>query len=79
MTFFLIPPITTISPSATKSFVTISILLIGGSSDDVVLLGVSLFTLILSNTFPSPIILGVTSSFNAASLKEVEVVPSDVV
>ncbi|SVD58854.1 uncharacterized protein METZ01_LOCUS411708, partial [marine metagenome] len=27
--FFLIPPITTISPSATSNFVTISILLIG--------------------------------------------------
>ena len=28
---------------------------------------------------PSPMMLGVTSNFNAASLKDVEVVPSDVV
>ena len=67
------------SPSATKSLVTISILLIGGSSEAAALLGVSLLTFIVSRTFPSPIILGVTSNFSAASLKEVDVVPSDVV
>ena len=33
----------------------------------------------VNNTFPSPMMLGVTSNFNAASLNEVEVVPSDVV
>ena len=77
--FFLIPPITTISPSATNNFVTISILLIGGSSPPADLFGVSLFTLIVRRTLPSPIILGVTSNFNAASLNDVEVVPSDVV
>jgi hypothetical protein len=79
ITFFFIPPITTISPSATSSLVTISILLIGGSSDSAALFGVSLFTLMLKSTFPSPIMLGVTSNFNAASLNDVVVVPSDVV
>ena len=33
----------------------------------------------LNKTFPSPIMLGVTSNFNAASLNDVVVVPSDVV
>ena len=56
-----------------------NILLIGGSSDAAALFGVSLFTLIVNKTFPSPIMLGVTSNFKAASLNDVEVVPSDVV
>ena len=68
--FFLIPPITTISPSAINNFVLISILLIAGSPG-LDLLGVSLLTWISRRTFPSPIILGVTVIFNAASLKEV--------
>ena len=73
--FFLIPPITTISPSAINSFVDISILLIGGSPATV-LLTESLFTWTSSNTFPSPIILGVTVNFKAASLNDVSA-PSD--
>ena len=75
--FDLIPPITTISPSAINSFVIISILEIGGSFSDTS--ASSLFTWISNKTFPSPIILGVTCNFSAASLNEVEVVPSDVV
>ena len=68
--FFLIPPITTISPSAIKSLVEISILLIGGSPATV-LFTESLFTWTSKSTLPSPIILGVTVSLRAASLNEV--------
>ena len=64
--FFLIPPITTMSPSAIKSFVFISILLIPGVPG-VDLFGVSLVTTICNITFPSPIIFGVTVSFKFAS------------
>ena len=39
----------------------------------------SLFTFISNNTFPSPIMLGVTVNDKAASLNEVVVVPSAVV
>ena len=77
--FFLIPPITTISPSLTKSFVTIELVLIPGSSEPATSTGESLFTLISNNTFPSPIMLGVTVNDNAASLNAVVVVPSAVV
>ena len=55
----------------------ISILVIGGSDWEVS--ASSLFTWMSNNTFPSPIMLGVTWSFNAASLNDVDVVPSDVV
>ena len=75
ITFFLIPPITTISPSATNNFVIISILLMAGSPA-LDLLGVSLLTLIAKSTLPSPMILGVTSIFKAASLNDVSV-PED--
>ena len=57
---FLIPPITTISPSLTKSFVRISLVLIPGSSDPGTSTAESLFIFISNSTFPSPIILGVT-------------------
>ena len=53
-----------------SNFVLISILLIAGSPG-LDLFGVSLFTWISKRTFPSPIMLGVTVIFNAASLKEV--------
>ena len=65
--FFLIPPITTISPSATNNFVFISIVLIP-TDPGFVLSGVSLFTFTSNRTFPSPIILGVTVKTKAASL-----------
>ena len=73
--FFFIPPITTISPSATKSFVEISILFMDGSPA-FALFTVLLLTIISNSTLPSPIMLGVTVSFNAASLNEVSA-PSD--
>jgi hypothetical protein len=76
---FLIPPITTISPSLTKSFVKISFVLIPGSSDPGTSTAESLFILISSKTLPSPIILGVTVKDKAASLNSVVVVPSEVV
>ena len=44
LVFFLIPPITTISPSLTKSLVTIELVLIPGSSDPATSTGESLFT-----------------------------------
>ena len=78
VTFFLIPPITTISPSLTKSLVTISFVSIPGSSDPAIATGESLLTLISKRTFPSPMILGVTVNERAASLNSVVVVPSDV-
>ena len=71
-----IPPITTISPSLTSSLVVISFVLIPGSSDPATAVGESLLTLISNNTFPSPIMLGVTVSASAASLNSVVVVPS---
>ena len=77
--FFLIPPITTISPSLTKSFVTIELVLIPGSSDPATVTGESLLTFISNNTLPSPIMLGVTVKDSAASLNSVVVVPSAVV
>ena len=77
--FFLIPPITTISPSVTSSFVLISLVDIPGSSAPAISFGASLFTCISNKTFPSPIILGVTVKAKAASLNSVVVVPSDVV
>jgi len=77
--FFLIPPITTISPSLTKSFVTIELVLIPGSSDPATSTGESLLTFISNKTFPSPIMLGVTVNDSAASLNAVVVVPSAVV
>ena len=58
------------SPSAISNFVTISILLIPGSPETA-LLTESLFTDTSNKTFPSPIMLGVTCNFKAASLKEV--------
>ena len=64
------PPITTISPSAIKSLVAISILLIPGSPETA-LFTESLFTWTSNRTFPSPIMLGVTVNFSAASLNEV--------
>ena len=67
------------SPSLTKSFVLISLVLIAGSVVPGVVVGESLLTKISNNTFPSPIILGVTVNDNAASLNSVVVVPSDVV
>ena len=77
--FFLIPPITTISPSLTKSFVRISFVLMPGSSEPATSMAESLFTFISSRTLPSPMILGVTVKDKAASLNSVVVVPSDVV
>ena len=44
MVFFLIPPITTISPSLTKSFVVISFVEIPGSSAPAIVYGASLLT-----------------------------------
>ena len=73
------PPITTISPSATNNLVVISLVLIPGSSAPAISTAASLFTLISNKTFPSPIILGVTVKDNAASLNAVVVVPSTVV
>ncbi len=73
-----IPPITTISPSLTNSFVSISLLVIPGSSDPGTSTGVSLLTKISSKTFPSPIMLGVAVKDKAASLNSVDVVPSAV-
>ncbi|SVD31420.1 uncharacterized protein METZ01_LOCUS384274 [marine metagenome] len=70
ISFFLIPPITTMSPSPIRSFVVISILFIPTAVGSV-LSGVSLFTCISKSMFPSPIILGVTVSFKAASLNVV--------
>ena len=58
---------------------TIELVLIPGSSEPGTSTGESLFTLISNNTFPSPIMLGVTVSDNAASLNAVVVVPSAVV
>ena len=78
MIFFLIPPITTISPSLTKSLVIISFVFILGSSASPAT-AVSLLTLISKSTFPSPMMLGVTVNESAASLNSVVVVPSDVV
>ena len=75
----LIPPITTISPSLTNNFVVISLVLIPGSSEPATSIGESLFTWISNKTLPSPIMLGVTTKDNAASLNSVVVVPSDVV
>ena len=77
--FFLIPPITTISPSVISSLVLISFVDIPGSSAPAIVFGASLLTWISNKTFPSPIILGVTVKDNAASLNSVVVVPSDVV
>ena len=65
--FFLMPPITTISPSATNNLVLISIVLIP-ILPAFCLLGESLLTLTSKSTFPSPIILGVTVNDNATSL-----------
>ena len=79
MVFFLIPPITTISPSLTKSFVVISFVEIPGSSAPAIVFGASLLTWISNRTFPSPMILGVTVKESAASLNSVVVVPSEVV
>ena len=78
MSCFLIPPITTISPSLTSNLVFISFVVIPGSSDPGTSVGLSLLTIISSKTFPSPITLGVAVRDNAASLNSVEVVPSDV-
>ena len=77
--FFLIPPMTTISPSLTNSLVKISLVLIPGSSEPGTSTAESLFTLISNKTLPSPIILGVTVNAKAASLNSVVVVPSAVV
>ena len=79
LVFFLIPPITTISPSVTNNFVLISLVDIPGSSAPAIVFGASLLTWISNKTFPSPIILGVTVKDKAASLNSVVVVPSDVV
>ena len=77
--FFLIPPITTISPSLTSSLVRISLVFIPGSSEPGTSTAESLLTLISNKTLPSPIILGVTVNAKAASLNSVVVVPSAVV
>ena len=77
--FFLIPPITTISPSLTKSLVIISFVEMPGSSAPAIVFGASLFTFISNKTFPSPMMLGVTVNESAASLNSVVVVPSEVV
>ena len=74
--FIFIPPITTISPSLTNNFVSISLLVIPGSSEPATSTGVSLLTKISNNTFPSPIILGVAVKDKAASLNCVDVDPS---
>ena len=56
----------------------ISIFLTGGSPEPSPST-LSLFTLTVISTFPSPTILGVTSNFNTASLKDVDAAPSDMV
>ena len=66
--FFLIPPITTMSPSAIKSLVLICIVLIDGSAPEA-LFTESLLTETSKSTFPSPIMLGVTSNSKTAGLK----------
>ena len=74
----LIPPITTISPSVINNFVSISLVLIAGSSVPRVVSGESLLTKMSKSTFPSPIMLGVTVRDNATSLNSTVASPSTI-
>ena len=66
------------SPSVIKSLVSISLVLIAGSSVPSVVSGESLLTNISNKTLPSPIMLGVTVSDRATSLNSIVASPSTI-